>query len=251
MSQDDAERIVAAAQKVRIRQGASFTLTQLARPAGMSRATLYRRLAADRALATEVERIRTEGARTPKDEFLRAATLLLSERGLSELTMDAVAERAGLSVATLYRTFVDRETLVREVLRASLPAEPLRKILSSNDPMIDVLIRFVDALLHRMHEQPFLLRFLVTRTQSDVRELRKFRRDEERMSTALIAFIERHRAEFSSMSPKQLAASLMGQVLGAILFQRSHDGFVLPEARTIVKLFLDGARHRETERQQP
>lgn len=251
MSQHDAERIVAAAQRLRIREGASFTLTQLARPAGMSRATLYRRLAADTILATEVERIRTEGARTPKDEFLRAAILLLSERGLSEFTMDAVAERAGLSVATLYRTFVDRETLVREVLRASLPAEPLRKILSSNDPMPDVLIRFVDALLHRMQEQPFLLRFLLTRTPNDARELRKFRREEERMSTALITFIERHRSEFSAIAPKQLAASLMGQVLGAILFQRSHDGFGALEARTIVTLFLDGARPRTSQRQKP
>lgn len=248
MSQDDAERILSAAQRLRIREGASFTFTQLARPAGMSRATLYRRLAADSTLSAEVERIRTEGARTPKDEFLRAAIFLLTERGLSELTMEAVADRAGLSIATLYRTFADRETLVREVLRASLPAEPLRKILSSNDSMTEVLIRFVDALLHRMHEHPHLLRFLVLRTQNDAGELRKFRRDEERMSTALIAFIERNQSEFSAITPKQLAAALMGQVLGAILFQRAHDGFALPEARTIVNLFLDGARRRESER---
>jgi AcrR family transcriptional regulator len=251
MSQDDAERIVAAAQRLRIREGATFTLTQLARPAGMSRATLYRRLSADSTLATEVERIRTEGARTPKDELLCAATALLTERGLSELTMDAVAERAGLSVATLYRTFVDRETLVREVLSTSLPAEPLRNILSSNDPMPDVLIRFVDALLHRMQEQPYLLRFLLTRTKNDAREFRKIRRDEERMSTALITFIERHRCQFAGTTSKQIAAALMGQVLGAVLFQRAHDGFVVPQARSIVKLFLDGACHRKSERNKP
>jgi len=248
MSQDDGERIVAAAQRLRNREGAGFTLTQLARPAGMSRATLYRRLAADSALAAEIERIRTEGARSAKDEFLRAATNLLAERGLSELTMEAVAERAGLSIATLYRTFADREALVRETLRTSLPAEPLRKILTSEGPLEEVLTEFVEALLHRFYERPFILRFLLLRTQHDAQELRKLRRDEERMSTALIAFFELHRSELSTTEPRQLAASLMGQVLGTIMFQRTHEGFGTPTAANIVKLFLEGARHQNVER---
>lgn len=251
MSQDDAKRIVAAAQRLRIREGAGFTLTQLARPAGMSRATLYRRLAADNVLAAEIERIRTEGTRSPKDEFLRAATAMLAERGLSEITMEAVAERAGLSIATLYRTFVDRETLVREVLRTSLPAEPLRKLLTSEGTIEEVLTRFVEGLLQRFHERPYLVRFLLLRTPNDVQELRKFRRDEERMSTALIAFLERHQAELSAGEPKQLAAFLMGHVLGSILFQRTQDEFVTPDAGAMVKLFLDGARRRTTERKNP
>jgi hypothetical protein len=71
------------------------------------------------------------------------------------------------------------------------------------------------------------------------------------MSTALIAYIQRHESEFFGTAPKQLAASLMGQVLGALMFQRAHDGFIVPEAKTIVKLFLDGARHREAERKGP
>src|SRR5262245_6857021 len=112
MSQEEAKRIVAAACRLRAREGPGFPFTLLARPAGMSRATLYRRLAADGALAREIERIRTEGARSPREELLRAATMLLAEKGLSGLTMDAVAERAGFSAATLYRHFEDRDKLV-------------------------------------------------------------------------------------------------------------------------------------------
>ena len=248
MSQNDAERIVAAAQKLRSREGAGFPLTLLARPSGMSRATLYRRLAADHTLAKEIEQIRTEGVRSPKDEFLRAAILLLSEHGLSELTMEAVAARAGLSTATLYRTFADRESLVREVLRTSLPAESLRTLLTSEGSVREVLERFVDGLLRRLHERPYILRFLILRTADDLKELRKFRRDEERVSTTLVAFFEKHQTEFSSTPPRQLAASLMGHVLGAFVFWRGHEGFVMPEGRTIVALFMDGARRRPIER---
>src|SRR4051812_3525669 len=107
MSQDEARRLVVAAQRVRAREGPGFPVARLARPAGMSRATLYRRLAADRALAAEVERIRRDGARNPRQEFLRAATTLLAEKGLAALTMDATAARAGFSVATPYRCFGD------------------------------------------------------------------------------------------------------------------------------------------------
>lgn len=250
MSQNDAERIVAAAQRLRNREGARFPLTQLARPSGMSRATLYRRLAADDALAKEVERIRTEGVRSPKDEFLHAAMLLLTERGLSGLTMEAVAERAGLSTATLYRTFADRETLVREVLRMSMPAEPLRHVLASDGSIPEVLERFVDGLLRRMHERPYILRFLLLRTPDDIQEMRKFRREEERLSTSLIAFFAKYQAAFSTKEPRHLAASLMGQVLGAMVFWRGHDGFVLPDGKSIVTLFLEGALQRNIERKE-
>lgn len=242
MSQTDAERILSAARRLRNHHGGGFSLTELARPAGLSRATLYRRLTADPNLASEIERLRKEGIRSPREEFLRAATTLLSEGGISALTMEAVAARAGLSTATLYRAFADRDTLLREVFKTALPAEPLRQLLAEDGPMVDVLERFVEGLMHRMHERPYVLRFLLLRTPDDIQELSKIRRDEERMSTALVAFFERHAAEFRSLPPRQLAASLMGQVLGSLLFQRSHEGFQLPEAKTVVDSFLHGMK---------
>lgn len=247
MSQDDAKRIVAAAHRLRGREGLGFPIKQLARAVGMSRATLYRRLAGDDALAAEIERIRAEGARSAREELLRAATMLLAEKGPSGLTMDAVAERAGLSAATLYRHFEDREKLVREVLRASLPAEPLRRTLADGGPLEDVLVRFVDAALARLREQPHLLRLFLFGDEQEVRELQRLRLDEERLSTALIDFFKRRSPELRGGSPKRLAASLMGNVFGALLFQRARDGVDAPDARMIVALFLHGARRPEHE----
>lgn len=245
MSHDDAERILAAARRLRAREGPGFSVTGIARPAGMSRATLYRRLAADGALAAEVERIRSEGARSPQEELLRAATALLAEKGLSGLTMDAVAQRAGLSTATLYRCFEDRDGLVREVIRTSLSAEPVRRALEGGGTLGDVLVRFVEATLVRLREQPHILRWMLLGDEEDLRVLRRLRRDEERLTTALVELFGRpeHRARLRAVSPKRLVASLMGQVLGAVVFQRAHqDG--APDANAIVTMFLDGARSR-------
>lgn len=251
MSQNDEERILLAARKLRTREGPGFALAQLARPSGLSRATLYRRLNANPALAKEIAQLRSDGARTARDEFLQAAIVLLTEQGITELTMEAVAARAGLSLATLYRTFTDRDTLVREVLRSALPAEPLRQILRRDAPTVEVLEAFVEALLQRIREHPFILRFLLLRSPTDIQELQRLRHAEERMSTALVAFFDRNRNQFCTVPAKQLAASLMGQVLGVWMFHRSHEGFACPTAAAIVQLFLNGVSRQPIERSNP
>jgi AcrR family transcriptional regulator len=48
--------------------------------------------------------------------ILRAASDLLLERGLSEISMDAVADRAGASKATIYRWWPSKELLVLDAL---------------------------------------------------------------------------------------------------------------------------------------
>src|ERR1700749_1245332 len=48
--------------------------------------------------------------------ILAAAAELLLERGLAEVSMDAVAERAGVSKATIYRWWPTKETLALDAL---------------------------------------------------------------------------------------------------------------------------------------
>ncbi len=48
--------------------------------------------------------------------ILRAAAELLLERGLAEVSMDAVAARAGVSKATIYRWWPTKETLALDAL---------------------------------------------------------------------------------------------------------------------------------------
>jgi AcrR family transcriptional regulator len=58
-------------------------------------------------------RPRSEKAR---QAILAAAAGLLLERGLAEVSMDAVAERAGVSKATIYRWWPAKETLALDAL---------------------------------------------------------------------------------------------------------------------------------------
>jgi AcrR family transcriptional regulator len=65
------------------------------------------------AAAVRRGRPRSEKARVA---ILRAAAELLLERGLSAASMDAVAERAGVSKATIYRWWPTKETLALDAL---------------------------------------------------------------------------------------------------------------------------------------
>ena len=58
-------------------------------------------------------RPRSERARKA---ILEAASELLLARGLSAVSMDAVAERAGVSKATIYRWWPTKETLALDAL---------------------------------------------------------------------------------------------------------------------------------------
>ena len=71
--------------------------------------------ARDRAVAEGPRRgrPRSEASRTA---ILRAASELLLERGLQTISMDAVAERAGASKATIYRWWPSKELLALDAL---------------------------------------------------------------------------------------------------------------------------------------
>ncbi|GAB3451443.1 TetR/AcrR family transcriptional regulator [Streptomonospora sediminis] len=54
-------------------------------------------------------------ARRNREELLSAARALFAERG-ADAALEAVAQRAGVSIATLYRNFPDRSALIRAVV---------------------------------------------------------------------------------------------------------------------------------------
>jgi AcrR family transcriptional regulator len=71
--------------------------------------------------ASQRGRPRSERARKA---ILGAAAELLLARGLSEVSMDAVAERAGVSKATIYRWWPTKESLALDALYTEWAAAP-------------------------------------------------------------------------------------------------------------------------------
>src|SRR5579859_5613750 len=107
------ERIANSARGLFAR-GERPTVNELAKAAGVSRARFYRafgsRAALLEALAVEPEPAATE-------RVLEAALQMIGQVGMTALSMDDLAEAAGVSRATLYRLFPGKPSLLTAVLK--------------------------------------------------------------------------------------------------------------------------------------
>ncbi|MET7320530.1 helix-turn-helix domain-containing protein [Streptomyces sp. NPDC005549] len=82
---------------------------------------------------------------------LRAAEEIASSAGLEELTMTGVAERAGVSVGTIYRRFEDKEQLINALTERMLDRreEYVAEQLRAAEPSLSGVMRaYAHALLH-------------------------------------------------------------------------------------------------------
>jgi len=122
------ERILRAARR-RLRSGALPPLGTLAREAGVSRTTLYR-LVSSRAELLRL--LRVDPDPSARERVVAAAITLIGEHGLSGLSMDELAVRAGISRASLYRLFPGKPALFREVVRARAPFGPVGRALAEH-----------------------------------------------------------------------------------------------------------------------
>ncbi len=96
------------------------TMEQLAAAAGVSVRTLYRLFGSRSALLHELGLSPPPGAR---ELILDAALEMVGREGLAELSMDELAQTAGVSRATLYRLFPGKSALFAALVRTYAPWE--------------------------------------------------------------------------------------------------------------------------------
>ena len=122
------ERILQAARRG-LSSGTLPPLGTVAREAGISRTTLYRLIPSRDELLRLLE---VEPDPTARERVLTEAATLIGEHGLSGLTMDDLAARAGISRASLYRLFPSKPAVFREMVRAHAPFVPLAHALAEH-----------------------------------------------------------------------------------------------------------------------
>jgi TetR/AcrR family transcriptional repressor of mexCD-oprJ operon len=169
--------------------------------------------------------------------IVEAAARVFAEQG-GQASMGEVAAAAGISRATLYRYFPNRELLLKELAQVSLTetGERLRAARLDGVPIPEGLIRAVRALvtvedhyivLAREHVQPDSAQF------------------EQQLAAPLRALLERGQAAGeirTDLSAAWLMEALVGLVASGLL---SADTLGTEEAVAAVSsLFLEGARAR-------
>ena len=131
------QRILSGARGL-IAKGEIPTVGQIAKAAGLSRASFYRTFETRRALLDALE---VEPEPGTKSRILESALGMVGANGLTALSMDELAVRAGVSRATLYRLFPGKPALFTSLLRTYTPLEPVGGLVSSmRDQPPDVVV---------------------------------------------------------------------------------------------------------------
>src|SRR5258708_5213849 len=120
-------RVLEAARRLAGRREA-FTLGEVAAQAHVSRATVHRLFGSRESLLAELNLGPEPGSR---ERVIPAVGELLPTRPVEALSMHEVADRAGVSRATLYRLSPGKPALFREVVRVYSPLEPVRDVVTT------------------------------------------------------------------------------------------------------------------------
>src|ERR1700756_2701848 len=113
------DRILLAARH-EFEAGRSPSLAEVGSAAGVSRATVHR------LVGSRAELLRLLGVEPDQDStgrVLAAAAEVVGEVGIARATMEDVADRAGVSRATVYRLFPGKEALFRGLIRVYSPLD--------------------------------------------------------------------------------------------------------------------------------
>jgi len=118
------ERILAGAKSLLARADHA-TVAEIAAASGTSKAGFYREFPSRAAL---IAALSLEPEPDARRRILEAALEAIGEHGLTSLSMDEVAARAGLSRANLYRLFPGKEALFTGVIHEFSPLDPVTAV---------------------------------------------------------------------------------------------------------------------------
>lgn len=233
-------------------KGEGFTMQQLEAQVHISRASIYRHVGGkDKILALLQEE---RGVAVDKVDMqlkiLEAARLVFARQGLRGTTMNQIASEAGVGVATVYRHFGDKETLIMAFIEQITPRSSIQALMlnPSADVMAD-LHAIVEPLLQFSHENSDMLRLVLGGSEQERQYLSQLRENSDSTLGWLSKYFERQ-IEVGRIQPlgtgKELALALMGMVINFSVLGPLHYGREFEDASKtadlIVNIFLNSLR---------
>lgn len=158
-------------------------------------------------------------SRATQQALLKAAAQLLARRGYAELTTNHVAQRAGVSIGSLYEYFRDKHTLVHAVLDAHIAqGEELLQVRaaallanSTARPLRELVELWVDLMLELHADDPKLHRVLfaeVPRTRATMARLHALETRAHELVTLVLASHPDARVQSAELSARLVVSTI-------------------------------------------
>lgn len=238
------ERFAAIAATM-MEEGRPLTLEALAREAGVSRSTAHRRTGG---LAAVLKTLEARGInsdnQTIRGRLLTAARSLVATRGLIGATVESIAEHGNVSPVSVYRTFGDRETLLREALRDVFPLDVLAEIELEAYTLEQALMTISRGVIRFAGTYPGLMALMLLPASNERAEIMTVHKVQRDLRARVTALFEHHMATDAKPGDDALsrATAFLGLCLGASLLMHDisplDEQDVEPRARLVVHRFL-------------
>lgn len=243
------ENIADAAARLVTQHGPDgFTMDDLAREAGLSRATLYRQAGSREAVLAALSEQGVEvGKRVDvRDRILAACRVVFTRAGFETATLEDIAREAGVGPATVYRQFGDKEGLISAFAGHIGPRRAMQEVaLRPTGDLRADLERTAATVIRYAAEDLDLLKLAVLERMRGGRWAELLKDSPMRANTLLTRLLKSYAAsgELGPEDPGRMAQAFAG-MLFAFFVRPMLEGGPKPDpeetARFITRVFLDG-----------
>ena len=192
--------------------------------------------------------------KSTKARLIEAALDLFAERGVTETTTKAVAERAGVNEVTLFRNFGNKYRLLLAVIQDSAVFAKLVHALveqaNSKENVAEFLRSYARESLHTLNKAPDLVRSIVGEAGNyPVENRQALGKGLDEANRYVAEYLESAIANQnldSELTPEQIVNLLNFLLLGYFVVESSTEGYVFWDEQedflnSAIALFLQGA----------
>ncbi len=161
--------------------------------------------------------------RNAKERILKVALRLFVDKGIRGTTTRTIAERAGISEATIYRHFTNKDDLAKSLFMFAahrLREELIAAATRSTDPR-EKIIRIAEAMFRFHDEHPLHYTYIIS---NHPRDFGKLPREFPKPKDVFVDIIREGMAEgtFEAGDPALAASWVIGMIQKAIFFAENN-----------------------------
>lgn len=234
------------------RQDSAFTMDQLADETRVSRATLYRRFGSrDAILQRLVDEQAIDAPELSRPDIptriLYAARTIFSRYGFAGVTVEQIAQEAGVGAATIYRHFGSKDALIQEFTKAAKPRQLLQSFTIGQPSDLEAdLVTLAMTLLEFVDDHPAFVRVTLFEKLGNELLREQVRSMQGRTVSTLAEYLAAQMAAGNIVEgdPFDMALAFVGMVFGlAFVGPYSYERPVTDRAavaRFVARIFLNG-----------